>query len=345
MKNKVAIKNPLRSTICGAGQVMFQENIWCSLLFLIGIFWGAWAEGRISVAWGALVGLMVSTLTGHLLKLRSEEGEQGLWGFNGILVGCALMTFLRSTPLTWCILILGAASTVWVREGMNRVMARWKINSLTMPFVLTTWMLLLAARTLNAIPIEGLSAPMLPHAASPHVATGPIHLLLYWLRGIGQVFLLDSWVTGLFFLAGLIAANGWSAFWAAFASALSLAAALLCEAPGMGISEGLYGFSAVLTGIALGSIFYHPTWRSAVWTLLGILLTLFAQAAINTLLAPLGIPSLTAPFCLVTWVFLLPMFPFDENHKRESEECEALETDHSDWSTARKPHLKRKGLD
>lgn len=340
MENNLSTENSLRGMICGTGQVMFQQNLWCSLLFLIGIFWGAWAEGRISVAWGGLVGLIVSYLTGRILGLKAEEGEQGLWGFNGVLVGCAIMTFLRSTPLTWCILIVGAAHTVWLREGLNRIMAKWKVNSMTMPFVLTTWMLLLAARGLNGLPIEGLSSPMFPHAATAHIDTEFLHLLLYWLRGIGQVFLIDSWITGLFFLAGLIAANGWSAFWAAFASALSLAVALLFDAPGLGISEGLYGFSPVLTGIALGSIFYHPSWRSALWAVVGIVITLFAQAATNSLLSPLGLPSLTAPFCFVTWVFLLPMFSFEKHPFSKKSDPSRHEADHSDWNPARKPHLK-----
>ena len=40
----------LSGTLCGAGQVMFQKSVWTSLLFLAGIFWGAWIEGRMAVA-------------------------------------------------------------------------------------------------------------------------------------------------------------------------------------------------------------------------------------------------------------------------------------------------------
>ena len=29
----------------GVGQVMFQDNYWTGLLFLCGIFWGAYSEG------------------------------------------------------------------------------------------------------------------------------------------------------------------------------------------------------------------------------------------------------------------------------------------------------------
>ncbi len=338
MEKERTLYRHLHGTIRGAGQVMFQANTLCGLLFLIGIFWGSWIEQEIEVAWGGLAGLLAATLTGHLFSLNHEEGDTGLWGFNGILVGCATMTFLKSSPLSWCVLILCACASVWLREGMNRAMAQWRINSLTMPFVLLTWMALLAARNLEGLTIEGLSQPTLPHPLSPAVNTGPIHLLIYWLRGISQVFLINNWISGLLFLIGLLFSNGWSAFWAAFASALSLALALLFEASGAAVSTGLYSFSAVLTGIALGSIFYHPNWRSALWCILGIGLTFLMQAALDTLLVPWGIPSLTAPFCLTTWLFLLPLFKLDR--PTGSQRSAHTDVDHSDWHTRRKTGLK-----
>lgn len=323
---------PVKRLLRGAGQVMFQPDAWTGLLFLAGIFWGAWSAGRMAVAWGAVVGLAVSTLAGRCLCLNREEGEQGLWGFNGILVGCALMTFLKSTPLTWAVLLFGAAASVWVRAGLNRVMAPWRVNSLTMPFVLTTWLLLLAARALHGVPETALPQPEFPAAFSASVDTDFLPLVTYWLKGLSQVFLLDSWVTGALFLAGLALCNGWSALWAAVASALSLALALLFGGEGASVAAGLYGFSPVLTGIALGSIFYRPSWRSALWALTGIAFTFFVQAALNVWLTPVGLPALTAPFCIAAWLFLLPMLPLDK----------ASETDHSDWSATHKPHLERK---
>ncbi len=326
----------LCSLIRGAGQVMFQKSVGCGLLFLVGIFYGAIHENRIEVAWGALVGLLSATGAGFLLRMEPDEGAQGLWGFNGILTGCALMTFLRPTLLCWGVLILFSASTVWVRRGMNRMMAPWKINSLTMPFILMTWLSLLAARTLQGLTIEGLSDPGFPIQASAAIQWSPRLLIKWWLSGISQVFLLNAWPTGLLFLFGLWIANRWTALWAALASALSLLLALCFGAPGSALSEGLYGFSPVLTGIALGAIFYRPSWRVAVWCTLGIIMTFFLQAACNMLLRPFGLPSLTFPFCLTTWLFLLPMFKLEGSpHKSHV----MPDPDHTDWSAERKFHL------
>jgi urea transporter len=101
---------------------------------------------------------------------------------------------------------------------------------------------------------------------------------------------------------------------AAFALAgaiLAVLAAHLFGAESELITGGLLGFSPVLTAIALGAVFYRPSWRVAIYAMLGTLFTVIAQAALNVALTPLAIPALTAPFVLVTWIFLLPRKCFE----------------------------------
>lgn len=323
----------VKTLLRGTGQVMFQNSAWTGLLFIIGIFWGAYAEGMGIVAWGALVGVVVSTLTGYLLRFPDRDGAQGLWGFNGVLVGCAFPTFMGDTVWMWLALILCSALTTWVRTGFNNVMAPWKVNSFTFPFVFCTWMFLLAARAMHGMPATHMADPGLPAAFSSVEQIGFGHLIVYWLKGIAQVFLINSWVTGLFFLAGLALCSRWAALWAAIGSALALFVVLIFKASGAEIANGLYGFSAVLTAIALATVFYKPNMRSALWAILGILVTVFIQAGMNVLLAPVGLATLTGPFCITTWLFLLPLIRFDEEPH----------PDHSNWDPDNKTHLPQPG--
>lgn len=302
------LKELPRTTLRGIGQVMFQDNAWTGLLFLAGIFWGAYAEGMPAVAWGAVVGVVVSTITGYLLNLSDENGAQGLWGFNGVLVGCAFPTFMGNTIWMWLALILAAAMTTWVRTGLNNIMGKWGVSSFTFPFVMTTWFFLLAARQMNGMPPTFEDKPEIAYSVASSLNMGFGDLVVYWLKGIAQVFLINDWVTGIFFLAALAVSSWRAALWAAIASAVALFTAIVYQAPGASIANGLYGFSAVLTGIALGATFCNFSWKSAIWSLLGIIATVFIQAGMNSFMAPFGIATLTGPFCIGTWLFLIPAY-------------------------------------
>ncbi|MCH5329507.1 MAG: urea transporter [Alistipes sp.] len=320
----------LKVLLRGAGQVMFQNNAWTGLLFLAGIFWGAYHSGHGVVAWGALLGLAVSTLTGYILGLTRRDGEQGLWGFNGILVGCALPAFLGNTAWMWLCVIIFSMLTTFVRTGFNNIMSRWKINSLTFPFVFCTWIALAAARAMHAIPPVHLSDPMLPSFFASGESLRFVDLLVYWLKGIAQVFVIDSWVSGLLFLVGLFISSRWAALWAAVGSAVALLVAILFRAAGSDVTAGIYGYSAVLTAIAVATVFYRPGVRSALWALFAIVVTVFVQAAVSVAVGPLGLAPLTAPFCIATWLFLLPLIRFDDDHP-----------DHSNWYPENKRHLSK----
>ena len=163
----------------GAGQVMFQGNAWTGIFFLAGIFYGAYTARMPAVAWGAVAGAFMSTITGYLLKYPAEKGLNGLWGFNGILVGCALPTFLGNVPLMWLAIVIFSSMTTWVMTGLNDLLAPYKVSSFTFPFVLITWLVLMASRLMHALPDSGLGAPELPGHFSTTFNASFKDLLIY----------------------------------------------------------------------------------------------------------------------------------------------------------------------
>lgn len=305
----------VRTFFRGIGQVMFQQSSWTGLLFLVGIFWGACEAGMPAVGIGAVVGTIASTVAGYIVGEPNADGDDGLWGFNGVLIGCAFPTFLANNVMLWVAIVFFAMLTTWVRAGYNNVMAPWRVNSLTFPFVTMTWVMLFASRIFDAYPTfaGGLSHPALPAVAGAgwHLDMSIGSLVTYWLKGVSQVFLINSWVTGLLFLAGLWLCSRWAAIWAAIGSAIALIVAIVVKANPDDIANGLFGFSPVLTAIALGCTFYKVNWKSALWTVAGVVATVFIQGAMDVLLQPWGLPTLTGPFCITTWLFLLPLYKFN----------------------------------
>lgn len=292
----------------GAGQVVFQDHPLSGLAFLAAIAWAAWQAALPALLAGALLGLLASTAAAHVLRADEAALRRGLHGFNGLLVGVALPVFLAPTPAMALLLVLGAAASAPLMQAITRLMQRLGLPALTAPFLATTWALLLVA--------QALGLPAAPAAASAGTAGLDAALpggelpARVWplLRGLlvapAQVFLLDDPVSGLLVLLGLALASrralGWALLGATLASATAWAAGL--DAAGLG--RGVYGFSAVLTAVALGDAAPAASRRQRLAVLPAIVLTVLAQAALNAVFGGVALPALTAPFVLVTWLFL-----------------------------------------
>lgn len=113
----------------GIGQVMFQNNALSGLLMLIGIACNSWLLAVLAV-----VGNLISTLTAWLLGYDRQEIEDGLYGFNGTLVGIAVGVFMPVTVSSVLLLLFGSVLSTWIAHGFN---CRNKIPGFTAPFILS----------------------------------------------------------------------------------------------------------------------------------------------------------------------------------------------------------------
>jgi len=294
----------LDSCLRGIGQVMFQDNPLSGLLFLAAIAVGSYVAAMPQVFLGGVVAVVVATLAAMWLRVDTAALRAGLYGYNAVLVGLALPTFLPASPLLWLYVVLGAVVSVVATLATAAAGKPFGVAALTFPFVLVTWLMLLASQGFS-----GVAAPPAAVLTLPVAESNPLQFadfVVGILKSISQVFLKASLVAAILFLAGL-AVNSLAA--AAFALGGAIAAVLFAHLFGAEsdlVAGGLFGFSPVLTAIALGTVFYRPSPRVALYALVGTLFTVVAQAATNAALAPIGIPSLTAPFVLTAWLFLLP---------------------------------------
>lgn len=288
----------------GAGQVMFQNNPVTGLLILVAVVGGTIASGTPAAGVGAVVGLVVGTGAALLLGVDAASVRQGMFGFSPLLTGVALPTFLGNHPSVWVLVVVGAAVTTVVTLAVSKVFTTWNVPALTFPFVLTSWFLTLAAYQLGRVPAGSLPPPALPRDGATTAVPDLGGLAVGALKGVAQVFLVDNWVSGLVILAALAVSSRWAAGLAAAGAVVATAVAVGFGAPS--VQSGLWGYSAVLTAVALGCTFYQPAPRVLLYALLGTVFTVLVQAALDTAAAPFGVPTFTAPFVVATWLFLLP---------------------------------------
>lgn len=70
---------------------------------------------------------------------------------------------------------------------------------------------------------------------------------------------------------------------------------------------GLWGYSGALTAIAFGGLFiYMNRVRAFLYFIMASISTVIMHGATVAFLLQFGIPSLTLPFVLTSWIFMLP---------------------------------------
>jgi urea transporter len=298
----------------GIGQVVFQNNPISGAVILGGIFYNSWIYGTV-----CLFGTLISTLTALLFRADNGMIKDGLFGFNGALVAIALVAYTSSNFTTgtlpnlhlWHYIFISAVFTTLIVPAFGALLGPHKVPGLTMPFVLAGWFFLAALLQFSA-----LSESVILKPTSPTSFTGPTpaYTWMTWFHGIfmgiGEIFFQDNWGTGVIILIGIAINTRIGALMALLGSTIAVAVAVLFGAHDEAIRDGLFGYNAALTAMALGGLFLVLNVPGVIYTVIGVAITARAWASMGIFLGPSGIPVLTSAFVFVTWLMLLAKHGF-----------------------------------
>jgi len=289
-----AVPVPVLAVLRGIGQVFFQENALTGAIFLVGL-----VVSSPLMALGGLVGAAIGTATAWGVGFDEDEVAAGLYGFNSTLVGIATFFFFQPGATSIGLMVAACIAASLLTRLLR---AQAPFPTYTAPFVTTTWVVFLLGRALEVAGADA-GEPLLRNLAAGPLVEATAH-------GIGQVMFQDSVWTGLLFLAGIAVNDREHAAWVVVASVLGMVVAsyhlttgaqaldperLVMRAQFENVALGLYGYNATLVAVALF------LWRrSFIAPLLGIVLSV----PVTELVPLLGVPALTAPFVLTTWLVL-----------------------------------------
>lgn len=275
----------------GVSQIFFQANVWTGLLILAAFVVADW---RMAVL--ALLAAIASTVTAALFKVPRKDIVAGMHGFCGTLVGAAVFAAMGGAQwLAYLMAIVGGIICAPITLGVLWLFTHGPLKPLNLPY--TT-----APFCITAGIVYGLTIPA--HITSPPLTapdSGGIGFLQSLLTNISQVVLVDSAIGGALILIGLFIAS-WKVGAAAILGSLlgSLCALALGEEPAH-ISNGLGGYSSVLTAIAMAAVFLKGVWEPWVMAVVGAILTALVTAWMDLLPGPIY----TWPYILTTWVLLI----------------------------------------
>ena len=272
----MSIRQTVDTLLRGMGQIMLQDNALTGLLFLLGILVSSW-----QMFFAALLGLAAVTATAWLLRYERKDIEHGLYGFNAALVGVGLLFFYQPGVLLAILIIIGAALSAMIMHFMH-----WRrMSPFTFPFVLSAWAVIAFAGATGLLYSQPSSA--LPAA---------IDIVSALSLGFSQVMFQPNVLTGILFLVAIAVNSRTDALYALLGSVAGTAIAMALSFPASFIAIGLFGYNAVLCGIA----FTGKEKRMLALAILSIALSVFIVRGFQLA----DIPPLTAPFVFATWITL-----------------------------------------
>ncbi len=298
----------------GVGQVVFQNNPISGAIILAALYYNSGIYGTV-----CLIGSLTGTLTALWLKADRTMVENGLFGFNGALIGLALVAYTSQNfahgnapnGYLWLYIVVSAAFTSILVPAFGALLGPHKVPGLTMPFVLSGWFFLAALLQFTTIDV---SSALKPTSPSDFSGPRPDYTWQTWFygitNGIAEIFFQDSWVSGVIILIGIAVNTRIGALMAFLGSTLAVGSAVLYGAHDAAIQDGLFGYNAALTAMALGGMFLVLNLPALLYIILGVVVTARVWASIGIWLEPTGMPVLTSAFVFVTWLMLLAVEGF-----------------------------------
>ena len=272
----------IKVLLLGFSQVFLLQSALSGTLILAGLFCNSW-----QLALLALLGCLVSRSIASLWRDTKSEIADGLYGFNGTLVGIAIGVYWEISWLSILLLVVGAALSTWLARAFRR---HAQLPGLTAPFIIAVWVLLL----LSMLAPQGVG--LLDSVAQLEEGLSQWRMLGVALGdSLGQVMFQANVLTGvLFFLA-----IAWESRRKALYTLLGVLIPMLAIpfVPETVWREGLLGYNAVLCAIYWASTSERRLLYAVVSVVLSVLIELLALYA--------GLIPLTAPFVLSVWIVWL----------------------------------------
>ena len=263
--------------------VLFCDSPWVGAWFAANTWWSP------NSALVGIVALLAAAFWGRLLSLNGP-GQPHL--LNSMLVGLFIGAFHVPNVRLLGWIVFAALFTTIIAHWLTSLLWRWgKLPVLSLPFVLGTWMTILAIQ--GHIP-----------AISPTASVATMTTFTPWLDNffisLGWLMLVPYPVAGALLFAGLLIASRYLAV-LAIAGYLAGHAILQLLHHHAGHT---FDYNFMLAAMALGGIFVIPGRASFLLALAGGALSAWLAVAQGSLLQPVYLPLLTLPFIVAVYLWL-----------------------------------------
>lgn len=260
----------------------------------------------------------------NLLGYRKEPIRMGLYSFNSLLLGIGFGSFFQLNTSFWIWITIACFLVVILTIVLTALLGKYELPVLTIPFIFTFWIVLLAVNGFASMGLEQINSVLLNEMqnAKPERVTGlinyfheirvPYYLDLFF-RSLSAILFQNSVFCGIVMSIGLFLHSRITF------TLMILGFTIACifnTLTGTYLTEISYyhlGSNLMMVSTAIGGFFLIPSIRSYVWAVIAVPLTILLINAFTNLLSIPNLPIFSMPFCIATlsllYFFMLRVNP------------------------------------
>lgn len=309
MRAKYHIKLSWEGLINSYSQIFFSNSKVLAYLLLIVSFFdiGAGLSGIIAIAIGQITAL--------LFNFSHELIRNGTYTYNALMVGMAIGIFYDFNLSFFVLLIVASILSFFITIWFSTSLGRKGLPFLSIPFLLTVWIIILGADNFTALelnPKETLSLaiyfPEIFTKTTNFIGELPFSNAIYlYLRSLGAIFFQFNDLAGLLIAIGILIYSRIGFVLSIFGFSIGYLFYYYLEGDFSQLIYSYIGFNFILTAIALGGFFLIPSKKSFLTLLLTIPIIALLISALHTLFSQFGLPLYSLPFNIVVLLFLSAM--------------------------------------
>jgi len=296
------------SVVYSYSEIFFARNRMVGFLIILATMIRPAFNGGPGLFHGFLLGVigLLSILLANglalILNLHRDTVREGFLGYNALLVGLAIPAMFEFTAVMPVVLIMSIVSVVFLTAALRNAFGyQFNLPVLSVPFLLVTYLAIAASPVFDTLQrnydwiIDADQVLWLPD------------MIEYYLRSLGAIFFVPNVVSGFLIFVGILIFSRYAILlsWLGYFMAWILMEHLF-NLPRSDIYHYV-AFNFMLTGIAIGGIWFVPQFASMVLTFASILITGAILAGSVALLAPFGLPVLILPFNVTMFLVLYAM--------------------------------------
>lgn len=304
------LKDPILPAVFNSYAVIFffNDRLFAVILLAVSFF-------NIVAGLSGLIAVIAAVIIADRLGFNEVLLKQGVFSFNALLAGIGLGTFYEPSLVFFALLLMSSLLSLIISVVMNRFLGKYGLPFLSVPFVLTLWIIMLPSVQFSNLGLTQRNVFWINEMYSvggktlldlfQTIDNMPLnHLVIVYLRSLSSIIFQDNLLTGIIIALAIFITSRITFLLTivGFGSAYLFAHFLGAEMASFSFYN--IGANYILLAIAVGGFFTIPSVYSYFWAVLLIPLLSVVILFLRNLTGTAGLPLFSLPFSLVTISFV-----------------------------------------